>query len=306
MTKGTGSRLELMMRSDEENVPHVRRCFRDFHPKLEFLLDHISDLFGSFSDQLNTILHDRELVLIARLAKEAGKTVQDFTALVDSNDQGPAVTEAREAKLTYQAREIRILLFLACKRQFMWGAAELLKYKVTPAVGFLRQETESIGLLHLFLKDPSLAVRWSHILSAEDGKNFFKSTQPSLRKVLESFELLIAYDFGSATALHTRLVSLVRGAPIVDRTDCSQPRYSVPYQEVEADRPYRFLLSVLNWIRNQQRILIALAKAFPELDHGRWWPEIEALNSIADELRSHLKRVFPEEYAASETSQTTE
>jgi len=47
------SRLEAMMQADEENIPNVRQLFRDFHPDLEYLLDHIADLFALFSDNLN-------------------------------------------------------------------------------------------------------------------------------------------------------------------------------------------------------------------------------------------------------------
>ena len=297
-TERPESRLEQMMRSDEENVSNVRRCFRDFHPDLEYLLDHIADLFGMFSDCLGTILHGKELRTIERLAAERGKTIQDFMAIIDSTDQGPAVIEARAAKFTYLAKEIRILLFLACKRQFMWGAAEILKFKVTPAMGYLRQEAESVGLLHLFLKDPRLAIEWSQIFTPEDGKKFFSSTQPKLKKVLAYFELLNAYDFGSATALHTRLVSLVRGTPVIDRAERRQPRYSVPYQEIEPEKPFRFLLSSLHWTRSQERTLIALGRAFPELDLGAWWQEIETLRVTEGGLWEHLECVFPEETAA--------
>jgi hypothetical protein len=83
---------------------------------------------------------------------------------------------------------------------------------------------------------------------------------------LASFDLLKAYEFGSATALHVRLTSLVRGAPIVTKSIPRSPRFSVPYQEIDKENPFRFLLSVLNYIRNQERVMIALGKASPDAD----------------------------------------
>jgi hypothetical protein len=293
MAEEKRSRLQEMMQADEENVANCRKTFRGFHENLEFLLDEIADHYTVLADAIGKIVHGEELTLIAKLAEEAGVPIEEFAKLIDSGDSRPLVAQARTAKQIYLAREIRILMFLACKRQYLWGAADLLKFKVTPAMGYLRQQCESVGFLHLFLQDPSLAVKWSDIRTPEDGVAFYRSTQGDLKKVMSSFELVKAYEFGSATALHVRLASLVRGAPVVVKTAPTGPRFSVPYQEIDKENPFRFFLSVLNYIRNQERILIALGKAFPEVNTEAFLRDVGHLQRIEAELWKRLEETFP-------------
>jgi hypothetical protein len=298
------SRLQSMMQADEENVAHCRRLFREFHPDLEFLFDHMTDHYSVLAEEIGKIVHGEEFTTIQQLGHEAGIPIEEFTRRIDAGDTTEFLIRARQARDTYLAREIRILMYLACKRQYMWGAAELLKFKVTPAMGYLRQQCESVGFLHLFLADPSLAVRWSHLLSEDDGIKFYRATQKDLRRIMESFDLLKAYEFGSATALHVRLTSLVRGAPIVMRGAPRSPRFSVPYQEIDKENPFRFLLSALNYIRNQERAMIALGKAFPDASTEAFFRDIVELQQLETLLWRHLEEIFPTEVAAIKAATT--
>jgi len=305
MAEEKRSRLQQMMQADEENVANCRNVFRGFHEELEFFLDQIGEHYALLGDEIGKIVHSEEISLIAKFAEEASVPIEEFITLIDSDDNRPIVERARAAKHIYLAREIRVLMYLACNRQYMWGAAELLKFKVTPAMGYLRQQCESVGFLHLFLQDPALAVKWSDIRTPEDGVAFYRSTQSNLRKVMSTFDLVKAYEFGSATALHVRLASLVRGAPLVVKTAPTGPRFSVPYQEIEKDNPFRFLLSVLNYVRNQERVLIALAKAFPEVNAEAFFRDVNHLQRIEAELWKRLEETFPAEVTTIKTDAKT-
>ena len=145
---------------------------------------------------------------------------------------------------------IRTVL-LACRRFWLWGAADLVRFRLSQASGYLRLEAECVGLAKLFADDPEKAHRWLLINNQGDGQAFFRETQPQVKAVLEEYELTRAYDFASGVAQHVRLTGMVRSLSL------TTSKIVLPDHDVDLEDPFNFHLTVATFLKNQGRVLRA-------------------------------------------------
>lgn len=250
-------------------------------------------MFKTFSRCMKGALDDSsDLVTLDECAKELGINENALISLIGSETRrGPALDRARTSWLRLYARRARGIIFLLLQRQFMWAATDLLRMRLTPAIGYCRQEAESLALLFMMRDDPAIAHRWLKLATDSDGKGFYREFQGRILAEIERLDLAGAYEQGSGSSLHVRFASAVRGLSL----DRKPNEVWLGYQEARQDDPFSYFLEVLSFLRTQERGFRALGEAFPEVSDPIWPERVRIFTRTIDSLWRRLERVFPEQ-----------
>jgi hypothetical protein len=287
------SAIQDLLEADQANTANSIDALQQFSPDLPSALDYAADLFDQFVRHVGEALDDTEELRRGNaIAEELGLEPEQLRELL--NDVKPAMGKIEEARTIWRqlyARQARRILLLLLQRHYMWAATDLLRMRLTPALGYCRQEAEAIALLVLVRNSPDLGIRWLRVRTDEEGVAFFKETQRELRPTLQQLELSGAYERGSAWALHVRFASAVPGLSL----DHQPNQIWLGFQEVRPDEPFQYYLDVLAFLSTQVRVVRALGDAFPEVAHPSWQGAVDRFTRKVAALWEELSRRFPAE-----------
>jgi hypothetical protein len=287
------SAIQDLLKADHANTANSIDALQQFSPDLPGALDYAADLFDRFVRHVGVALADTEDLRRGNaIAEELGLEPEQLRELL--NDQKPAVSTVEEARTIWRqlyARQARRILLLLLQRHYMWAATDLLRMRLTMALGYCRQEAEAIALLVLVRNSPDLGIQWLRVRTDEDGVAFFKETQHELRSTLQQLELSGAYERGSGWALHVRFASAVPGLSL----DRQPNQIWLGFQEVRPDEPFQYYLDVLAFLSTQVRVARALGHAFPEVTDPSWQGAVDRFTRTVAALWEELSRRFPAE-----------
>lgn len=288
------SELDELMQADAANILNSRKALVDFDPELPSALDTIAAMFNTFKRCMVGALDDSaDLATLDGCSKELGIDGDALVSQIQSQARGTsALDRARTAWFRLLARRARGIVFLLLQRQFMWAASDLLRMRLTPAIGYGRQEAESLALLFLMRDDPTIGRRWLKLATDSDGKTFYREFQGRILEVIERLDLSGAYEAGSGTSLHVRFASAVRGLSLHRRPN----EVWLGYQEVRQDDPCSYFLEVLSFLRTQERVLRGLGPAFPEVSDLIWPERVQLFGRTIDRHWERLEKAFPAQY----------
>ncbi len=223
---------------------------------------------------------------LRQFAAAAGITDQQLLERLSSAPEAeqPDVQLAWARLWSY--RVVKILV-LACQRYWARAATDLARLRITPALGYLRLEAETVALAQLFIEDPARTREWTQIRSQKDGQKFFRATQPRLKTILGELQLAKTYDVASAAGLHARMASVVRS--IVSRG----PEMGLPDQDVDSEDPFSFLLAVAYFHRAQTRVLTAFGEKLPGVSDAEWNEQMALYIHHVDALWDLLTAAYP-------------
>src|SRR5262249_13182282 len=105
--------------------------------------------------------------------------------------------EARAAIARLYSRRARAILKQLAFRSFVWGVTDLLRLRVTAALGHARIEVEAVALMNIMAENPAVAWKWFGIDSDSAGQRFFGEHKARVREILTRFELVDLYDMAS-------------------------------------------------------------------------------------------------------------
>jgi hypothetical protein len=286
------SELDELLECDAENVSNSRKALVAFSPGLSEALDTAAGMFGAFTRCLKGALEDsKDFSVLDTCAKKLGVDADALVSLIKAEpSHDPAIVSAQTAWSNAWARRARGIIFLLLQRQFMWAATDLLRMRLTPAIGYARQQVEALGLLFLIRDNPTVGHRWIRLVTSDDGKRFYHDMQSRLLGVVGHLGLTEAYEAGSATALHIRIASAARGLSL----DRKPNEVWLGYQEVQADDRFTFLLETLNFLSIQGRVFRALAHAFPEVTDPIWTERVRNFTRDLASLWDRLEKEYPD------------
>ncbi len=287
------SDLDELIQADAENVLNSRQILADFDPELSAAFDTAAGMFKTFSRCMKGALDDSaDWSTLRECTEELGIDAGALVSRVQSDSSdGPTLDRARAAWRNIFARRARGIIFLLLQRYFMWGATDLLRMRITPAVGYGRLEAEALGLLFLMRDDATIANRWLKLASDRAGKAFYKEFQPRLLAQIGHLDLDGAYEMGSGGSLHVRLASAVRGLALKEGIH----EISLGFQELQRDDPFHYFLVALCFLRTQERIFGALTGAFPGVTDPIWDERVRFFSRTVDYLWQRLEEGFPEQ-----------
>lgn len=287
------SAIQDLLEADHANTANSVDALQQFSPDLPGALDCAADLIDQFIRHVAAALDDsEELRAGSAITDELGVEPEQLRELL--NDEKPAVGKIEEARTIWRrlyTRQARRVLLLLLQRHFMWAATDLLRMRLTPVLGYCRQEAEAIALLVLVRDRPDLGIRWLHVRTDEEGVTFFREMQHGVRSTLKRLKLNDAYERGSGAALHVRFASAVLGLSF----DRQPNEIWLGFQEVRPNESFQYYLDALGFLSVQVRVVRALGEAFPEVTDPSWLRAVNHFTRKVAALWEELSRQFPAE-----------
>jgi hypothetical protein len=256
------ARVHELLDADEANTRVAPQLMQLLHPWAVEAFQDTSDLFNLLYRRIgNWPAEKSEDAKLREMAQTYGLADKEFVKRLNAGE----ATEIEGAEAAYARlltfRVVKILV-MNVQRNWAWAASDLFRLRTTSALGYLRLQTESVGLIHLCFEDPGIAKRWLQIRTKQDGQQFFHETQVRIKAVLVRFNLNNTYDFASGTSQHVRMASIVRGL--------RGGQMSLPDQDFNHDDPCSFYLAVAYFHRIQGRVLQAVATLLPDVRDDEW------------------------------------
>jgi hypothetical protein len=156
----------------------------------------------------------------------------------------------------------RAYLMVRMARDYLFGLTDLLRLRITPAVGYLRLQAESAGLLKLILEEPPVAQAWLDSLLENQGKAFHDRWHSEIVHRIKDLGLHGAYVDASNRALHSRPWGIARGI-LLGAHQGKPGRITLVYQE-END-PTLLLFAFSQFILFHRHVLEQYHALYPEL-----------------------------------------
>jgi hypothetical protein len=215
--------------------------------------------------------------------------------LVGKSETRDETLEAKDALESLHSIIGRIYLLLRIRRDFFFGLAELLRLRITPAIGYQRIQSESLGLLSLFQKEPRVAQAWLDIIGDKSGKSFYKEYHRRVRAEINLLGFGEYYEQGSEMSLHSRFGGIGFGLLQAHRQIVMSESRTVGlvYQEV-SDSVVLFLW-FCSYLRFHQRLVVQIRGTLPEIDDSQFNSgEIDEFSSMLDRLINKLIPMYKE------------
>ena len=289
-----GSVLDELVECDRHNSSEARRILREFDPRAieaveEFarLLVAAGDAFGEVSgyDKHNLSLNDW-LQKQSGSARELVRFLEQATFLGEPTGEDP-ISTAKSDLAKANSAIARTYLILRIRRDFLLGLADLLKLRLTPALGYLRLQSESTAILAMIASNPSMSIDW---LNPYSGRKFYKSYHAKIVEKMKSLAIHDYYDQGSEMALHSRVHGVVPGL-LVNNDAAAAGEVALTYQEFHD--PVDFLVWFGIYLRTHQKLLAGVAEGLPEVDLGKLGSG--KYNEMVAALTEKLKAVYLKE-----------
>lgn len=96
-------------------------------------------MFVTFGLIIGSPPFDHDAPELLTIAGELGVTIGELVRRIESTEESPKLARARGCWTEVRAHGAKIMTLLACQRQFMWGVTDILRGRVTPSFGYLRQ-----------------------------------------------------------------------------------------------------------------------------------------------------------------------
>jgi hypothetical protein len=173
------------------------------------------------------------------------------------------LTRARAAYQDAYSIVARSYLLLRLRRDLLLGVSDILKLRVTPALGLIRLQCESSAIMHLMVDSSPLATDWMNTLEPGKGRQFYKLYHSRIVAKLKALTLYEHYELGSSISLHSRVGGVAPGVTAAKNTD-EPGTISFAFQEVTNDVDLLFWLAL--FLKVHAEILSTLPPALPEVD----------------------------------------
>jgi hypothetical protein len=181
----------------------------------------------------------------------------------------------------------RIYLLLRLRRDFLFGLADLLRLRLTTAIGYLRVQAESIAALALMGGDPALARDWLATCSRSEGKEFYRKHHQRIVQKLKQLDLYDYYEDGSNMSLHSRAFGVAPGI-IIGEKGSPQGHIKLTYQEID-DAVILFLWFCV-YLRAHEKMIKKLLEALPEVDFAQ--TEVRRYEEMVESLWLTLRPLY--------------
>jgi hypothetical protein len=192
-------------------------------------------------------------------------------------------------------RRLRGLVFNMIDRAYHWGVTDLLRMRLTPAIGYQRMETGAFALICRMRDHPHIARKWMEIASDDDGVAFYKKNQGALRTEKTRAKLDFAYDSASGVALHVRYAGAAYGfrPEAREEGEAFVDEIKLLCQRVGPEGAPLLPRADPRLLRTQDRIFAALPSAFPEVRDDTWGESVAEFTRIVLALGQRFVEKFP-------------
>ena len=265
------SNLDKLLTIDNENIDKIKRMLGEISPDCMEAIEIGTTAFERLGKAWGEhCQYDRYREDLQRWGTEKGvvgdemlRMLKDAT-LIGSPPTGDSTPNAKLSLDKGTAVIARTYLMLRLQREFLYGVTDILRLRVTPALGYLRIQTETIGLLKLIHDSPHVAQEWLDADKGEAGKEFFNNHNGQVIKNIRDLNLYEDYNRGSSMALHSRVGGVMAGILIGGKRIEHPGIIQLTYQE--SDNPTIIFLWFCVFLNCHRRILDQIDRFVPALD----------------------------------------
>jgi len=265
------SELDQILKIDSDNVEKTKRLLAQISPDsieaIEVGTKALNQLGKVWGEQCK---YDQYNEILELWGSEKGVSGNELlgmlkqATLIGPPPSGDSTADAKVNLDKATAVLARTYLILRLQRDFLFGMTDLLRLRITPALGYLRIQAETVGILKLLSDSPHIAQEWLNADIGESGKKFFNKHN---RKVIKSISDLNLYDYynrGSSLALHSRVGGVTAGLLIGDKNIAHPGIIQLNFQET--DSPTVLFLWFCAYLRFHKLVLDQVNQFVPELD----------------------------------------
>lgn len=274
------------------------------------LLDAFNDAMGMYATFGRIIGQNSPVGSIQRRFDEYARQLgaADRGQLEEMRTVRPRATAEEEALLQElqtledqaEAWLVRGVVFTQVARAFAWSVADMMRMRITTAIGLQRLVAEGFGLACLMREDPAIAIAWRQVVTDDDGIVFYRAHQKRLLDVLQKAGLLSTYERASGLSMHLRFAGAAHGLAFEKRQDGVRRETSTVmlYQELRPETAFSFIVSAVNILDPQATVFSGLTSAFPEVDEAIWTgSRVPAFRNAVAALWQRFRTAFPDKIA---------
>jgi hypothetical protein len=297
------SNIDELLKHEEDVIAVSRHVFEAFSPELIEALDTAMAMYTTFG---RIVGQNSDSTADVREVNEVGQALgAKDDAELDRIRGTPTSDPVRASLLArLQAAEDRLeakldrgVILLQMQRAFSRGVVDLLRQRLTSAVGYQRPVVEGLALLFLIRDDPAKAIEWRKVVTDEDGRRFHAKYQRTIGCIIDAAELTDAYNSASGLTMHLRFAGAI-GLDFRESRESSRRVHETKllYGELRPDEEFYFLAEAVGILQTQAKIFALLTQAFPEARDDIWFNQrVPRFIAMVERLRQRLSTAFPEQ-----------
>jgi hypothetical protein len=298
--------IDLALTADEQNTRHARSLLDQFDPALFRAFERANSLLADLQPRFSAVfVDDADQIELDRCDRGLALPREELNRLYAggpvptgfTKEQRKLIEGGRLAIARAASRRARGTMAIHLAKCFLFAATDFLRFRVTPAEGYLRLQAECVATMCLMVERPLVVNKWERIRTDEDGLKFHKKHSADLNRIMERLRLKEAYDLGSGAAFHARLASVVRGleSRSFEKDGRSVHELTVRLQEIDINRPELYLIdAILVLLYTQARIFAAIPSALPEIDSNSLLPAYQEFQRDLSALFLRFIQRFPD------------
>jgi hypothetical protein len=297
------SDIDQLLQVDTDNILVTKKFYREYSPQLFEALEEATQLFKTFARAYGQEALDHDDVRLVnerglQLGAPDGETLFSmlYAPLPNDPERAQIVRDGKAAVDRIRARRVRGFLLTLTDRSYMFAVTDLLRLRITSALGSLRVQIEAVALMTIMQKNPAVALDWLEIHNDEAGRKFFTKHRQSITDFSKRYDLMQAWNMASGSAQHARFASIVQGLSLQSSSKGHKrvDEYKLIFQE-SSNEPAYLILYTLYILRTQQRLFLALLEALPEItDPLLMNTRIPAFGLKIDKLWGHIGEAYSE------------
>ncbi len=264
------SRLDDLVACDDENIKISKEALFNIEPTTLDVIESCASTIDRLSRRFGEVCkYDEHHQSIEKWSKELGLKgnqalyyLRDAVLIGSANSNDPTST-AQTALHTSIAILARTHISLRLGRDFLFGITDIFRLRITSALGYMRVQAESFGLLKLLLTHPEMGEDWFASADDEKGKLFHKKWHSEVVSSLRDLDLHSDYSSGTNVAHHTRASGTAYGILLGGKDNKSKSEIRLIYQETDDYRILFFWLGV--YLKFHRKALQHASGLYPEL-----------------------------------------
>jgi hypothetical protein len=295
------SNIDDLLKYEDDVVPDTRRVFDAFSPELLEALDTAMGMYATFGRVAGQgSEHQVDVDEMNACARQLGaKDDEDLQKILATPTSDPAhlalLARFHGAEDRLEAKLDRNVILLQMARAFSRSVVDLLRQRLTSAIGYQRPVVEGLAILFLTRDDPSKAIEWRKVLTDEEGREFHGKYQKAVNWIIQATDLSDAYNGASGVSLHLRFAGAV-GMDFSSRRELSKEvtETRLLYGELRPGEEFYFIARVVGLLQTQVRVFARLHEAVPEARDPLWLEQrVPRFIATVEGLQRRLGTAFP-------------
>lgn len=261
------SNIDNFIEIDQNNFDESKRALQELNSSsletAEELYDFLNFIATEFGKVCGYDAQQKKFNKAINSIPPAGD-VKEFIKLLELspiigtiNGEDP-IGDGKKALENGYSIVVRTFLLLRLARDFLRGLTEILKLRITPAIGILRLQAESIALISLIKDNSEIAHSWINAISTGKSLLFFNKYHSRIVEKIKSFDLYDIYQRGSNMSQHSRIYGVGLGA-IIGGKIAPPGTISLTFQEIDSQ------VFLLFWFYDFLRIHLNIIEKMPEI-----------------------------------------